>query len=74
VGGNCEFWGVLLTQRRFKRSYGTPIIHGMVARGRNLDVKGTPDIAYSSDVLVNPANPWMLPVNLVPDTWREIKL
>jgi hypothetical protein len=73
MGGNCDFWGVLLTEGRFKSSHGTPIIHGMVACASNLDMKGTPDIAYNSDVIANLAAPWTLTVNLVPNTWREIR-
>jgi hypothetical protein len=73
VRGNCDFRGVLLTQGRFKSSHGTSIIRGMVACGSSLDMKGTRDIAYNSDVLANLANPWTLTVNLVPNTWREIK-
>ena len=73
MGGNREFFGVFYTDGRIYSSHGTPIFHGMLVCKSNLDMRGTPDVRYNSDVLSNLAGGWTLTVALVPNTWREIK-
>jgi len=73
MSGNGTFWGVLYTQGICDTAHGTPSVHGMLWSGSDLTMKGTPDVYYNDSVIRKLRNKWTLSVNVVPNTWREIR-
>jgi hypothetical protein len=55
------------------KGHGSYTVHGMAVSNTNYDMRGTTDVNYNDNCIANLLNRWSLNVQLVPNTWRELK-
>jgi hypothetical protein len=72
-GGGGNFWGVLYTQGTVDKGHGNFIVHGMLVCDSNLDMRGTVDVKYNNDAIVNLWTRFPANVQIVPNSWRELQ-
>lgn len=72
-GGTAQFYGVIYAEGDVDTTHGTGDIHGMCIANTTENLKGTPNIRYNDNCIARLMNRWSLNVQLVPNTWRELR-
>jgi hypothetical protein len=70
--GSGDTYGFYYTQGNFDFSRGNYSIHGMIVCAGDVGFKGTPQLLYNDNVIVNLMSEWTLNVKLAPNSWREL--
>lgn len=72
-GGTGQFYGVIYSEGPMDTSNGTADIHGMVITNNTEDMRGTPNILYNDNCIVNLNERFPSLVRRVQNSWRELQ-
>jgi hypothetical protein len=71
-GGGGDYYGVIYVDGEVEKGHGKYAVHGMVVVNTDQDMRGTTDLFYNDNCIVNLFGRFSLTVQQVQNTWREI--
>jgi hypothetical protein len=71
-GSGGHYYGIVYTDGQVLKGHGSYTVHGMIVVDTDQDMRGTTDLAYNDNCIVNLLGQFALTVQQVRNTWREI--